>query len=391
MYLLTQDFQDTPYFTSFNPDQLNLKAYGGRHMTLTKSSSQTLLQFKQPVNLIEEDGLSLLVVTHDPDRMETYRFYQVAGGLQIKAGTYFNTLSLTDNSQILLITQQVEPPRQVVSPKNFGHDYKFLESKQLKPISLVYTQLESLENRSLPFPNFWTLLVMDQGSLRIRGKQISVNMESQQMMILPPFQSLKVENQEEASSCIWIPFEGDELLSDKLLLPQAISLEELTIIKTLNQSFESSYMSERDDLAITARFQLLILSLLKQDRGSDPALATTSMQMNVDSERFEEIDSYIKSHYYQNIQVSDLVDRFGLSRSTLQSLFRQYRNMTPKQYITHLRLERSKELIRESTYSLSEIANNLGFGSIQYFSRCFKKAYNISPSAYAKKSFHTKD
>ena len=82
--------------------------------------------------------------------------------------------------------------------------------------------------------------------------------------------------------------------------------------------------------------------------------------------------------------MSDLVEHFSLSRSTIQSLFNKYANTTPKNYINTIRLNRSKQMIQETQMTLSQIADYLGYGSIQYFSRAFSKEFGLSPSSYAK-------
>ncbi|MEE3309429.1 helix-turn-helix domain-containing protein [Sharpea azabuensis] len=48
-------------------------------------------------------------------------------------------------------------------------------------------------------------------------------------------------------------------------------------------------------------------------------------------------------------------------------------------------MQKSKELIKESKYTISEIASMLGFSSIHYFSRRFKQKFDINPTEYANK------
>ena len=61
-----------------------------------------------------------------------------------------------------------------------------------------------------------------------------------------------------------------------------------------------------------------------------------------------------------------------------------YLHNSPKSYLLNIKLQKSKELIRENQYTISEIADMLGFSSIHYFSRLFKKYFDLSPSEYAK-------
>ena len=77
----------------------------------------------------------------------------------------------------------------------------------------------------------------------------------------------------------------------------------------------------------------------------------------------------------------------------IESHFRREKNSQQiledflEKYINELKLSRSKQLIKENKYTISEIAFMLGFNSIHYFSRTFTQHYEISPSEYAKTIF----
>ena len=114
-------------------------------------------------------------------------------------------------------------------------------------------------------------------------------------------------------------------------------------------------------------------------------MANTPMQQKFEDELLNEIILYINENIYSPLYVEDLCERFAISRSSLQSLFRNYVYTAPKEYISNLKLEKSKVLIKESKYTISEIAYILGFSSIHYFSRRFKQKFGMSPSDYATK------
>ncbi len=58
---------------------------------------------------------------------------------------------------------------------------------------------------------------------------------------------------------------------------------------------------------------------------------------------------------------------------------------TPSELITDIRLEKGKELLAKSQLTISEIAFKTGFNNPKYFTKNFKKKYDILPSAYKKK------
>ena len=110
----------------------------------------------------------------------------------------------------------------------------------------------------------------------------------------------------------------------------------------------------------------------------------TKMQQKYDNELLGEIALYIQENIYSQINVEDICYHFSISRSTIQTLFIKNLNVSPKQYISDLKFAKAKQMIKDSTYSISEIARICGFSSIHYFSRVFKEKYGVTPTSYAK-------
>nr|WP_236017295.1 helix-turn-helix transcriptional regulator [Roseivirga sp. E12] len=83
-----------------------------------------------------------------------------------------------------------------------------------------------------------------------------------------------------------------------------------------------------------------------------------------------------------SISLECLSKSIGISKFYLNRLFKELTYTTPVEYITSLRLTEAKNLLRESKMSIIEISTCCGFESQSYFSRTFKKAFGITPSAY---------
>ncbi len=74
----------------------------------------------------------------------------------------------------------------------------------------------------------------------------------------------------------------------------------------------------------------------------------------------------------------------GVSASHLTALFRRQMKISPGEYIRRVKLEESKNLIREGKMNFSQIAAALQYSTIHHFSRQFKDNFGMSPSEYAK-------
>ncbi|MFH1119882.1 MAG: AraC family transcriptional regulator [Bacteroidota bacterium] len=79
-----------------------------------------------------------------------------------------------------------------------------------------------------------------------------------------------------------------------------------------------------------------------------------------------------------------LVERLGLSYTYLSALFSKYEHTTLEKFIILHKIEKVKELLEYNEFTLSEIALQLGYSSVQYLSNQFKQVTGISVSDYKK-------
>ena len=76
----------------------------------------------------------------------------------------------------------------------------------------------------------------------------------------------------------------------------------------------------------------------------------------------------------------------GYSRTHFSRIFRQYAGETPKRYLIAMRIQRAAELLRETTLQVQEIADQLGYQDVYFFSRQFKREMGASPTGYRKQT-----
>jgi AraC-like DNA-binding protein len=83
-----------------------------------------------------------------------------------------------------------------------------------------------------------------------------------------------------------------------------------------------------------------------------------------------------------SIDFQSLARKLGISYSALRHRFKQITGLPPGQYQTQIRLHKARLLLSNSPLTVAEISDQLGFESIYYFSRLFKKKTGISPTAF---------
>lgn len=95
---------------------------------------------------------------------------------------------------------------------------------------------------------------------------------------------------------------------------------------------------------------------------------------------------FIREHTCDGIDVSDVVKFVGWSRSTLERRYEKVTGNSPKHDILRFRLNRAKQLLAETDFSLAYIATKIGFAHTEYFSRIFKKKIGMTPAQFRAQS-----
>jgi AraC-like DNA-binding protein len=92
--------------------------------------------------------------------------------------------------------------------------------------------------------------------------------------------------------------------------------------------------------------------------------------------------AYIRNHLSADLDRTLLARNACVSPGYLSTLFKKHTGYSPIQYITKMRMDRAKQLLRASTLPIHTVARSVGFTDPFYFSRVFAKEVGISPRDY---------
>lgn len=104
-----------------------------------------------------------------------------------------------------------------------------------------------------------------------------------------------------------------------------------------------------------------------------------------DGEVVRVIKRYVENNLASDLSLTRIGEITGFNPSYLSRLYKQISGQSLSEYITEVRLNKAKELLRMNTKKIHEIAEALGFESATYFARFFRKAANVSPTEYREK------
>lgn len=91
---------------------------------------------------------------------------------------------------------------------------------------------------------------------------------------------------------------------------------------------------------------------------------------------------YIKTHYHEELTLEKVASIVYLNPVYFSQLFKQKTGTGFKDYVTHLRLERSMELLKASELKITEISERVGYPDVRHFSQIFRKKTGLTPSEY---------
>ncbi len=177
--------------------------------------------------------------------------------------------------------------------------------------------------------------------------------------------------------CIDIFFETDIPLSDTAFCIEVNSSVEM---KYLFEKINNIWLKKDTGYYCKAMSVLYnILSILKEaDNKLSENLHYLKIKASIDYLNTNFCDYEINFEYISALS--------NISYSHFRHLFVKCMGISPAKYVTNKKIEYAKELLLSKRYTISEVADTVGFKDIYYFSYFFKKHTGVSPSVYIKKN-----
>lgn len=381
MFTKTSAIKKNQFFQSLQNFSTK-KEMSQRNLHITNKVITNMICFNQPVYITAHSGISMLVVTQQLADNTQYEQFILHRTVKINPGTFFNYLSISNFSSITLTFDDKAMMTQI--PLVEPWRVKRVEAAfTLEQIYALYYQIKEAPYHFKDDQHpYCELTIVEQGELETIVDGQRYVLEANDVML---YQSNQIHSQSVIkpgiTTYITIMFEMN--LTDEQFFNRIFSLNrrQLYQVEQLIAASNDIHQPYQNDLLL-AQLKLLIISLIDKNETQQQTLRASTMKENYDDNLYQQLTNYI--HEHPEISVDDLVSRFGISRSTLQLLFKRMSNQTPKNYIEMQRFKKARRLIQESSYTLQEISVIVGYASLAAFSRAFKKHFQQSPLQYAK-------
>ncbi len=97
-----------------------------------------------------------------------------------------------------------------------------------------------------------------------------------------------------------------------------------------------------------------------------------------------QIANYINTNLSGDLSVQNLCREFRISVNELYSIFKEYFSSTPAEYVKNRRLNVACDLFESSSLKVNAVCKKVGIADYNYFSKIFKKRFNLSPTEFRK-------
>lgn len=150
-------------------------------------------------------------------------------------------------------------------------------------------------------------------------------------------------------------------------------------LKKLTRENKAPFGAEQ---VITASLELLLISLIRRG-GAGSTRITSTICEQARQDTFAAVVGYLNRNIGRKITLGDVCRDSLCGCSMLQKIFREKTGGGVMEYFGKMKISRAKQEIREGKKNFTQIASGLGYSSIQYFSRHFKKVTGMTPSEYS--------
>lgn len=121
------------------------------------------------------------------------------------------------------------------------------------------------------------------------------------------------------------------------------------------------------------------------DRASQSAFIIFEGQKDHGDEKMKNVQRYIEDHFEEMLLVTDLADRFAISRRTLERRFKKATTNTVSEYIQRVKVEAAKRNLESGRKNVNEVMYDVGYSDSKSFRNLFRKVTGLTPLQYRDK------
>ena len=328
--------------------------------------------------LVCGSGMSVLSLSQDG---ENFQHFYLDKAVCVKSPMIFSVTPFKGDSTVVMFAR--------VDPEQIGsRDGDSLRIEHQLRVEGLYTffyqekeQGFLFSGESHPMPE---LTYVDQGSLHSVADGQDMLLKQGDIVIYAPNQwHMQYADIDVAPRFVTITFDMDgeglaPLFNRKFTAPRLAQ----TLLRQMLREQEQMDMFSND--MIISQLNILLLTLLRESTAPSTVKLQTSNAIHSENEIIRKAQQFISTHIREKLSVPLVARQVDVSPSYLTALFHKNLQISPGEYIRRIKLQESKQMIRENDLNFTEIAAALQYSTVHHFSRQFKEKFGITPTEYAK-------
>lgn len=253
--------------------------------------------------------------------------------------------------------------------------------------------------------DFWEFLCVDKGTVNVIAGDHPLTLNKGDVIFHKPNEFHNVSaNGLIAPNLVVISFKSDSpairFFENKIL---QINAEQKNLLGLLIKEAKNTYSCRLDDpysqklirkspdkipfgseQLIKMYLQQFLINLVRNSSHTKVSHALPkSITQNEEEHIFNRIVSYMEANLDTQLTIDRICQDTLIGRSILQKTFRDHCGCGAIDYFSAMKITAAKQMIRDGHMNFTQIADSLGYSSIHYFSRQFKKIAEMTPSEYA--------
>lgn len=198
------------------------------------------------------------------------------------------------------------------------------------------------------------------------------------ILYIPRGEKYTIDLKGEVSEVITLDFEPKELFWD--IRPFCLSFGADMTLRPCFLEMQTLWRKKEPHHSAACMVEIYkVVAAMIRHKVSYPSSATYP--------RIRSAVEYLHAHYLDsNFRIEELSRIAEISPRYFERLFAEEFHLSPKEYVTRLKLELAKELLMHEKNTVAAIAEQLGYNDIYHFSKMFKTKLGVSPSEYRRRN-----
>ncbi|MFA6860897.1 MAG: helix-turn-helix domain-containing protein [Bacilli bacterium] len=225
-------------------------------------------------------------------------------------------------------------------------------------------------------------IISGKGVFEINGKKY--NLHKGMIFYIPPKSDAKyAPDKKDPWTYEWLGFDGSSVSSyltrgNISMINPVFNDKDEKLRKYFDEIFKEYSKASYLNIVCLGLAYELFGQILKMNGGKNENFTATESYVVMAKE-------FIDNSFQFDVKVEDIANSIGITTNYLANVFQKNCDMSPKQYLIHVRMTRAQLLIKTHQYKIKSVAKMVGYSNQLHFSSEFRKFYGTSPRDFGKK------